>query len=82
MEAATLATEVTRYLEAIEFFQSLGLIVKWIPEADEAASSEHPGSAAAPTGCERCAGPLVRINGQHVCLQTRTSEERNQRCQP
>jgi hypothetical protein len=82
MEAATLVTEVTRYLEAIELFQSLGLIVKWIPEADEVASSEHPGSVAASTGCECCAGPLVRINGQHVCLQTRSSEERNQRCQP
>jgi len=70
MEATTLATEVRRYLEAIDFFQSLGLIVKWIPEADEVASLSMPPALRRPPRCERCAGPLVRINGQHVCLQT------------
>jgi hypothetical protein len=36
MDATTLATEATRYLEAIDLLRSLGLDVKWRSEADEA----------------------------------------------
>ena len=35
MDATTLATEATRYLEAIDLFQSMELDVEWRREADE-----------------------------------------------
>jgi hypothetical protein len=70
MDATTLAIEATRYLEAVELFRSLELDVKWRAEADEVgAPGRTPGLQRRPR-CERCAGPLVRINGQHVCFRT------------
>lgn len=39
MDATTLATEATRYLEAIDLFGSLELDVKWRSEADEVGGS-------------------------------------------
>lgn len=68
VDAATLALEATRYLEAIEFFRALELDVRWRPEAEELAMSGHAPAIGHPA-CERCARPLVRINGLHVCLQ-------------
>lgn len=71
MDATTLATEATRYLEAIDFFRSLGLKVKWRSEAaDEVGVLSPQPELQRPRQCERCAGPLVRINGQHVCFRT------------
>jgi hypothetical protein len=70
MDATTLATEVTRYLETIDLFRLLGLNVKWRSEANEVGvHSPQPELRRSPR-CERCAGPLVRINGQHVCFRT------------
>ena len=70
MDATTLATEATRYLEAIDLFRSLGLNVKCRSEADEVGVLSPPAELRRTRRCERCAGPLVRINGQHVCLRT------------
>lgn len=72
MEATILTNEATRYLEAIDFFRSVGLDVKWRSEANEVGVLGVlgvPPEHRCPT-CERCAGPLVRINGKHVCLRT------------
>ena len=67
---ATLVTEATRYLEAIELFRSLEMCIEWRSEADEvgarvAASEMQP---PVPT-CDHCIRPLIRINGQHICLR-------------
>jgi hypothetical protein len=70
MDATTLATEATRYLEATDLARSLGLDVKWRSEADEARAHDHQAVLQRPRRCNRCAGPLARINGQHVCFQT------------
>jgi len=70
MDATTLATEATRYLEAIDLFRSLELNVKWRSEADEVGRPGPPPELQRPAGCACCAGPLVRINGQHVCFRT------------
>lgn len=70
MDATTLATEAARYLEAIDLFRSLGLAVEWRSEADEARAPSPARELQRPSRCERCAGPLVRINGQHVCFRT------------
>jgi hypothetical protein len=70
MDATTLATEATRYLEAVELFRSLELDVKWRSEADEVRAPSPAPELQRRRRCERCAGPLVRINGQHVCFRT------------
>jgi hypothetical protein len=70
MDATTLATEATRYLEAIDLFRSLELNVKWRSEADEVGAPSPPPGLQHPPRCERCPGPLVRINGRHVCFRT------------
>jgi hypothetical protein len=67
LDAATAATEATRYLEVVGFFRSLGTNVRWLPEAEEIEPRRLGGQGRLPT-CELCAGPLVRINGRHVCL--------------
>ena len=47
MDATTLATEVTRYLETIDLFRFLGLNVKWRSEANEVGvHSPQPRAAA------------------------------------
>ena len=69
MDATALVTDATRYLEAVDLFRSLGLDVKWRSEADEVGVLGLPPEQRSPR-CERCAGPLVRINGKHVCLRT------------
>ena len=69
MDATALVTDAIRYLEAVDLFRSLGLDVKWRSEADEVGVPSHR-PAQRPARCERCAGPLVRINGMHVCLRT------------
>jgi hypothetical protein len=58
----------TRYLEAVDLFRSLELNVKWRPD-EVGAPSPAPELQRHPR-CERCAGPLARIKGQHVCLRT------------
>lgn len=70
MDATTLATEAARYLQAIDLFRSLELNVKWRPEADEVGVVSSPPELQRRPRCERCAGPLVRINGQNVCFRT------------
>lgn len=69
MNTAVLAIEATRYLEAIDLFRSLELDITWRSETDEARAL-HTGDWSEPK-CGRCAIPLVRINGQHVCLGVR-----------
>lgn len=63
MDATTLATEATRYLETIDLFRSLELNVKWRSEADEVGALSPPPELQRPPRCERCAGPLVWMNG-------------------
>jgi hypothetical protein len=70
MDATTLATEATRYLQVVDLFRSLELNVKWRPEADEVGTPSLTPELQRRPRCERCAGPLVRINGQHVCFPT------------
>jgi hypothetical protein len=70
MDATTLATEATRYLEVIDLFRSLELNVKWRSEAEEIGVLSSPPDLQRRLRCERCVGPLVRINGQHVCFRT------------
>jgi hypothetical protein len=70
MDTTTLATEATRYLDAIDLFRSLELDVKWRSEADEVRALSPVPEMQGPPRCKRCAGPLVRINGQHVCFRT------------
>jgi hypothetical protein len=81
MDATTLATEATRYLEAIALLRLLGLDVNRRSEADEARVLSPPAVLQRPRRCTRCAGPLVRINGQNVCFQTRTNDRGRPRCQ-
>lgn len=73
---AALADEVTRYLEAIDLCRALGLHVNWQREAAELGRSHrHPvpwgmsnSEIQGPARCRRCAGPLARINGRHICF--------------
>jgi len=81
MDATTLATEATRYLEAIDLFHSMEFHVKWRSEADEIGALSPVPEMQRPPRCKHCAGPLVRINGQHVCLRTRNNEKGSARCQ-
>jgi hypothetical protein len=71
MDATTLATEATRYLEAIDLFQSMELDVKWRREADEVGALSPVPEMQRPPSCKHCAGPRVRINGRHICLAPR-----------
>jgi hypothetical protein len=80
MDATTLAPDATRYLEAIDLFRSLGLDVKWRSEDDEV-GAEPPQKLQRPPRCRRCAGPLVRLNGQHVCFRSEPTTEGAPRCQ-
>ena len=81
MDATTLATEVTRYLETIDLFRLLGLNVKWRSEANEVGvHSPQPELRRSPR-CEGCAGPLVRINGQHVCFRLEPTTKGAPPCQ-
>lgn len=80
MDATTLPTEVTRYLKAIDLFRSLELDVKWRSEADEVGALSPPPELRPPS-CERCAGPLVWMNGQRVCFRTLTTGRWSTRCQ-
>lgn len=81
MDATTLATDATRYLEAIDLFRSQGLDVKWRSEDDEVGVPRAPAGLQRPPRCERCAGPLVRLNGQHVCFRSEPTTEGAPRCQ-
>jgi hypothetical protein len=65
--ATTLATEASRYLAAIDLFRAVELDVSWRSEADEVGALGPVPEMQRP-GCDRCGGPLVRINGHHVCL--------------
>ena len=69
MDATTLATEATRYLDAIDLFHSLELDVSWRSEVDEVGALCPVAEMQRSPRCERCAGPLVRINGRHVCFR-------------
>lgn len=69
MDATTLATEATRYLRVIDLFRSQELDVQWRSEAEELGLPSLAPQMRRPPRCERCAGPLVRINGQHVCFR-------------
>jgi hypothetical protein len=62
-----LADEASRYLEAVDLSRALGGRVRWRSEAMEIGRDRVRPSAAGAT-CIRCAGPLARINGRHVCL--------------
>jgi hypothetical protein len=68
MDAITLATEATRYLQTIDLFQSMELDVKWRREADEVGALSFVPEMRRPPRCNHCAGPRVRINGRHICL--------------
>jgi len=68
MDAATLATEAIRYLEAIDLCHSMELDVKWRREADEVGALSSVPEMQRPPRCKRCAAPRVRINGRHICL--------------
>jgi hypothetical protein len=81
MNAATLITEATRYLEAIDLFRSLDMHVKWRSEADEVGVlSPRPG-VQRPPSCGRCAGPLVWMNGKRVCFRALTNARGSTQCQ-
>ena len=80
MDAATLDTEVTRYLEAVDLYRSLALDVKWRSKADEIGALS-PAPDLRPPSCERCAGPLVWMNGQRICFRTLTTGRSSTRCQ-
>ena len=71
MDATTLATDATRYLEAIDLFHSMELDVKWRRESDEVGALSPVPVAQRPPRCKCCAAPRVRINGRHVCLGPR-----------
>lgn len=60
--AGALADEASRYLEAIELSRALGLHVTWRSEAVEVGRLRRGAI------CDRCANPLVRINGRHICF--------------
>ncbi len=63
-----LAGEAARYLEAIDILRSLGHHVRWRTEADELGRLSPPRQIPEQRTCNCCGGPLVRINGRHVCL--------------
>ena len=65
--ATALADEASRYLEAIDLSRALGLRPRWRSETVELERDRHSSLGAVAT-CRRCAGPLVRINGRHICL--------------
>ena len=71
MNATTLATEATRYLEAIDLLHSMELDVKWRCEADEVGALRPVPEMKRPPRCKHCANPHVRINGRRICLGTR-----------
>jgi len=71
MNATTLATEATRYLEAIDLFQSMEVDVEWRCEADEVGALGPVPEMQRPPRCKHCARPHVRINGRHICLGPR-----------
>ena len=71
MDATTLATEATRYLEAIDLFHSMELDVRWRREADEVGALSPVPEMQQPPRCKHCVGPHVRINGRHLCLGPR-----------
>jgi hypothetical protein len=82
MDASTLGTEATRYLEAIDLFRSLELDVKWRSEADEVGAPPSPPlELKRPPSCERCSGPLVWMNGRRVCFLTLTTGRGSKQCQ-
>ena len=65
-DATALADEALRYLAAVELSRALGRHVRWRSEAVELGLDRawtHVGGR-----CMRCAGPLARINGQHICF--------------
>jgi hypothetical protein len=70
MDSARLATETTRYLNAVDVFRSLGRDVNSRSEADEVGALSPAPRVQRPPGSERRARPLVRINGQYVSFQT------------
>ena len=67
MNAAKLASEASRYLEAIDLFRSLNLEIQWRTEAEEAGAFGAERTIPSEHTC-RCNSPRVRINGQHVCF--------------
>ena len=69
MDATMLVVEATRHLEIVDLFRSLGLAVTWRSEADETGVPRRARKLQRGTVCDRCAGPLVRINGRHICFQ-------------
>jgi hypothetical protein len=73
MDATALAEEAIGYLEAIDLFHSLDQHVEWRTEAEEIGplAAAHP--ARRPHSCRRCGLPLMRINGQHICLRLYSS---------
>jgi hypothetical protein len=78
MDATTLATEATHYLETIGVCRSLDLDVRWCSEAEEQPGLPSPLlQMRGVLTSETCAGPLVRINGPHVCLKPSTGSRRS-----
>lgn len=65
--ASTVASEATRYLEAIDLFRSLRLDVTCRCEAEELAAPRFA-ELWCECRCDRCASAHVRINGHHVCV--------------
>ena len=65
--ATALADEASHYLEAVELSRALGRRVRWRSEAVELGRNDGA-STRAGGRCMRCAGPLARINGQHICF--------------
>jgi hypothetical protein len=69
VDAAMLVAEATRYLEIVDLFRSLELAVEWRSEADQLGTPRPAQRLQRRAACKRCAGPLVRINGQHICFR-------------
>jgi hypothetical protein len=65
--ATPLADEASRYLEAIELCRVLGRHVRWRSETVEHSLGNRT-SIERRAACDRCANPLVRINGRHLCF--------------
>jgi hypothetical protein len=80
MNATSLDTEATRYLEAIDLCRSMGLDIKWRSEAYEVEVFSPVPALRRPSRCKHCAGPLVRINGRYLCLRIRNNENERARC--
>jgi hypothetical protein len=68
LQPHTLALEATRYLEVLHLLRSPGGDVRWRPEEEELGPRTPPPQTPRPARCDRCGGPLARINGRHVCL--------------